>query len=83
MKDIKCNMAEVSTIKKDRDERIGGLREQNERLKIQYEAFESENNRLAVQLDKKTIEAKQADDDLKIAHENLRISNEEKCLLEE
>ena len=58
MKDIKREKAEVDTIKKDRDERITSLREENEMLRIKFEAYESENDRIAVLLDKKTIEAK-------------------------
>ena len=48
MKDIKREKAEVDTIKKDRDERITSLREENEKLRIKFEAFESENDRIAV-----------------------------------
>lgn len=48
MKDIKRDMAEVDAIKKDRDERIKSLREESERLRIKFEAYESENDRLAV-----------------------------------
>ena len=48
MKDIKREKAEVDTIKKDRDERITSLREENEKLRIKAEAYESENDRIAV-----------------------------------
>lgn len=48
MKDIKREKAEVDTIKKDRDERITSLREENEMLRIKFEAYESENDRIAV-----------------------------------
>ena len=48
MKDIKREKAEVETIKKDRDERIASLREETEKMRIKFEAYESENDRLAV-----------------------------------
>lgn len=48
MKDIKREKAEVDTIKKDRDERIGSLREESEKLRIKFEAYETENDKLVV-----------------------------------